>query len=177
MILVELRGDANLRAVDPRQEASREENVVIVIPSNRLARIVILLVPGCLLAGCQGSGSSYPLFSIPGVTRVPPPGSWQHSGDAKYYPDLTPTTSGPVHNEEADRQQGASLSWVPHGQRPEPSDGVVQATFEQPTGDRPVGSGIRENSVPRLLQPPTGVRSLPSAAKMTDQWSSRHDPH
>ncbi|MDP7204893.1 MAG: hypothetical protein QGH11_04955, partial [Pirellulaceae bacterium] len=102
---------------------------MISITRNRLARIVILLVPGCLLAGCQGSGSSYPLFSIPGVTRVPPPGSWQHSGDAKYYPDLTPATSAPVENEGADRQQGASLNWVPHGQPRESSEGVVQATF------------------------------------------------
>ena len=174
---MELHGDVNLRAVDPRQEASREENLVISIPRNRLARIVILLVPGCLLAGCQGSGSSYPLFSIPGVTRVSPPGSWQHSGDAKYYPDLTPATSGPVLNEGADRLQGTSLNWVSHSQPPEASDGVVQATFEQPTGDRPVGLGIREVPLPRLLQPSTGVRSLPSVEKMTGKWSSRHDPH
>lgn len=177
MILVELHGDVNLRPVDPRQEASREGNLVISIPRTRLARIVILLVPGCLLAGCQGSGSSYPLFSIPGVTRVPPPGSWQHSGDAKYYPDLTPATSGPVENEGSYRLQGASLNWVPHGQPPEASDGVVQATFEQPAGDRPVGSGIRENPLPRLRQPPTGVRSQTSAEKMAGAWSSRHDPH
>jgi hypothetical protein len=134
--------------------------------------MVVLLVPGCLLAGCQGAGSSYPLFSIPGVTRISPPASWQHGGDAKYYPDLAPATSGPVENEGAERVQGASLNWVPHGESPAASGTVVQATFEQP-----VGSGILGNPAPRLLQPTIGARPLRPAEKMTDEWSSRHDPH
>ena len=100
---------------------------------DRLARIVLVLAPLGLLAGCQGAGSSYPLFSIPGVTRVPPPGSWEHNGDAKYYPDLTPATSGPVEHESTERLQGAaSLKWLPHQGQPASENAVVPATFEQP---------------------------------------------
>lgn len=145
---------------------------MISMHMTHLARMLLLLVPGCLLAGCQGAGSSYPLFSSSGVTRIPPPGSWQHSGDAKYYPDLAPAMSGAVENEGAERLRGAALNWIPHNEPRAASAGVAQATFEQP-----VGSGILDNSEPRLLQPPTGARSLRPAEMMTDEWSSRHDPH
>jgi hypothetical protein len=140
---------------------------------DRLARIVLVLAPLGLLAGCQGAGSSYPLFSIPGVTRVPPPGSWEHNGDAKYYPDLTPATSGPVEHESTERLQGAaSLKWLPHQGQPASENSVVPATFEQP-----VGSGVLGNlAPPRLLQPSTGARPLLSAADADREWTSRHDP-
>ena len=145
---------------------------MISMQSTRLARMVLLLVPGCLLAGCQGAGSSYPLFSIPGVTRISPPGSWQHGGDSKYYPDLAPAMSGPVENEGAEGLQGASLNWMSRNEPRAASAGVTQASFEQP-----VGSGVLDNSEPRLLQPPTGARSLRSVEMMTGEWSSRHYPH
>ena len=137
------------------------------ILGDRLARIVLLLAPVGLVMGCQGAGSSYPLFSIPGVTRVPPPGSWEHNGDAQYYPDLTPATSGPVENEGSERLQGASLKWVPHHGQPVFESAVVPATFEEP-----VGSGVlRSPRPPRLLQPPSGARPL-----LPGEWASRHDP-
>ena len=146
---------------------------MISMHMTRLVRMVLLLVPGCLLAGCQGAGSSYPLFSGSGVTRIPPPGSWQHSGDAKYYPDLTPATSGPVENESTERLQGAaSLKWLPHQGQPASENAVVPASFEQP-----VGSGVLGNlKPPRLLQPPTGARPLLPAADTDREWTSRHDP-
>ncbi|MFP6750719.1 MAG: hypothetical protein VB855_03500 [Pirellulaceae bacterium] len=140
---------------------------------DRLARIVLLLAPLGLLVGCQGAGSSYPLFSIPGVTRVSPPGSWEHNGDAQYYPDLTPATSGPVENKRSERPQGAaSLSWVPHQGQPASGSAVVPANFEEP-----VGTGVHISPLPpRLLQPPTGARPLLPAADAAGLWTSRHDP-
>jgi hypothetical protein len=144
-----------------------------------MARVVLALAPACLLIGCQGAGSSYPLMSIPGVTRIPPPGSWQRSGDPKYYPDLSRPASAAQSADISSygRRRGNSLNWVPFQGQPTASSGVVAATYERPVDDQPVGSGVLVEPVrPGLLQPPIDARPLRPSEEGASMWSSRHDP-
>ncbi len=151
-------------------------------PFDLAQRLFLGLAIACL-AGCQTTSSPYPLFSIPGVTRITPPASWQGDGVA-VTPDLSNPTgadgglSNPPAIRDPDAFQGARLKWKPYSSQGDRGSAVVTASYNDSFADQPVGSGVQPAFYQaELAQPPTRrPGSLTVPARNSGGWSSRHEP-
>lgn len=145
-------------------------------------RGIICLVAVTTLVGCQTTSSPYPLFSIPGVTRIAPPASWQDS-TVVTSPDLSNQEGAADSNAPAIRDpdafQGARLKWKPYSGTLEGPSAPATAAWDAPAGNTAIGSGVRTVSYEEeLRQPPTTRRSASQTRPLAGQdgWNSRHEP-